>query len=112
MLITGIRRRTSALNFGLVNYLIKDGMNTAYGEVDYVLPFGGGDGAPSFRVSVNDLDQRSVGEDLIKVPRSKPIRRRCGSSRATGFVLTGAHSRVGRGADSAIPSAAVPPLPR
>ena len=66
VLITGIRRRTSALNFGVVNYLIKDSMNTAYGEADYLLPFGGGDGAPSFRVSLNDLDQRSVGADLIK----------------------------------------------
>jgi hypothetical protein len=47
-----------------VNYWIKDTLNTAYGEADYLLPFGGG-GGPSYRVGINDLDQRSVGADLI-----------------------------------------------
>jgi outer membrane porin, OprD family len=100
VLITGIRRRTSALNFGVVNYLIKDSMNTAYGEADYLLPFGGGDGAPSFRVSLNDLDQRSVGADLIK---NAPFQTYQASVRLIAsyrnFVLTAAHSRVGRDAD-------------
>ena len=62
MLITGVRRRTKAWNYGLTNYWIKDTLNTAYGEIDYLLPFGGGDGQPSFRISANDLDQRSVGQ--------------------------------------------------
>jgi hypothetical protein len=44
VLITGIRSRTSNLNFGLVNYLIKDIMNPAYGEADYMMPFGGSGG--------------------------------------------------------------------
>lgn len=99
VLITGIRRRGSNLNFGVVNYLIKDTMNTGYGEVDYLLPFGGDDGAPGFRVSVNDLDQRSVGADLIE---DAPFETYQASVRLIAsyrnFVLTGAHSRVGRGA--------------
>jgi outer membrane porin, OprD family len=100
VLITGIRRRTSALNLGLVNYLIKDTMNTAYGEADYALPFGGRDGGPSFRISVNDLDQRSVGADLIK---DAPFETYQASVRLIAsyrnFVFTAAHSQVGRGAD-------------
>jgi hypothetical protein len=35
VLITGIRRRTRNLNYGLVNYWINDAMNTLYGEADY-----------------------------------------------------------------------------
>jgi len=100
VLITGISRRASALNFGVVNYLITDSMNTAYGEVDYLLPFGGGDEAPSFRVSINDLDQRSVGADLIK---TAPFETYQASVRLIAsyrnFVFTAAHSQVGRGAD-------------
>ncbi len=41
MLITGARHRTKTLNYGLVNYWIKDTLNTAYGEFDYLLPFCG-----------------------------------------------------------------------
>jgi outer membrane porin, OprD family len=100
VLITGVRRRTKAWNYGVVNYWIKDTLNTAYGEIDYVLPFGGGDGQPSVRISVNDLDQRSVGEDLIA---GAPYQTYQASARLIAsyrnFVLTGAISRVGDGAD-------------
>ncbi len=100
VLITGVRRRTRALNFGLTNYWIKDTLNTAYGEIDYLLPLGGGDGQPSFRVSVNDLDQRTVGEDLIA---GAPYQTYQATARLIAsyrnFVLTGAISQVGDGAD-------------
>jgi hypothetical protein len=100
MLITGARHRTKTLNYGLVNYWIKDTLNTAYGEFDYLLPFGGKDGEPSFRVGVNDMDQRSVGADLIS---GGPFETYQASARLIasygGFVLTGAYSQVGRGAD-------------
>ncbi len=99
VLINGIRYRTANWNYGLVNYWIKDIMNTAYGEIDYMLPFGG-DGGPSFRVSVNDLDQRSVGEDLIPGGAFETYQ---ASARLVAsyrnFVLTGAVSQVGDGAD-------------
>lgn len=99
VLITGIRHRTKSFNYGLVNYWIKDTMNTAYGEIDYLLPFGGKDGGPSFRVGVNDLDQRSVGADLIA---DAPFETYQASARLIAsyrnFVLTGATSWVGRGA--------------
>lgn len=99
VLITGVRRRTKYLNYGLINYLIKDTMNTAYGEFDYTLLFGGEDGGPSFRIGVNDLDQRSVGADLIK---DAPFETYQASVRLIAsyrnFVLTGATSWVGRGA--------------
>jgi len=65
ILITGLRRRTASWNYGLTNYWIKDTLNTTYVEIDYLLPFGGSEGQPSLRVSINDLDQRSVGADLI-----------------------------------------------
>ena len=100
VLITGIRRRTKAWNYGLTNYWIKDTLNTAYGEIDYLLPFGGGEGQPSFRISVNDLDQRSVGADLIA---GAPYQTYQASARLIAsyrnFVLTGALSRTGDGAD-------------
>ncbi len=100
VLITGIRRRTKYLNYGLINYWIKDTLNTAYGEFDYTLPFGGTDGAPSLRIGVNDLDQRSVGADLIE---NAPFDTYQASVRLIvsyrSFVLTGAHSWVGHDAD-------------
>jgi outer membrane porin, OprD family len=100
VLITGIRRRTRAWNYGLTNYWIKDTLNTAYGEIDYLLPFGGGEGQPSFRISVNDLDQRSVGADLIA---GAPYQTYQASARLIAsyrnFVLTGGLSRTGDGAD-------------
>jgi hypothetical protein len=100
VLITGIRRRTKSWNYGFTNYWIKDTLNTAYGEIDYLLPFFGGDGQPSFRISVNDLDQRSVGEEFIA---GAPYHTYQASARLVAsyrnFVLTGAMSRTGDGAD-------------
>ena len=100
VLITGARRRTRRWNYGLTNYWIKDTLNTAYGEIDYLLPVGGGDGQPSFRISINDLDQRSVGADLIA---GAPYQTYQASARLIAsyrnFVLTGGISRVGDGSD-------------
>ena len=100
VLITGIRHRTKFLNYGLINYWIKDTLNTAYGEFDYTFPFGGTDGAPALRIGVNDLDQRSVGADLIE---NAPYETYQASVRLIvsfwNFVITGAHSWVGTGAD-------------
>ena len=42
VLINGVRHHSRSLNLGAVNYWIKDTLNTAYGEADYLLPFGGG----------------------------------------------------------------------
>jgi outer membrane OprD family porin len=100
VLINGIRHRSSSLNYGVVNYWIKDTLNTAYGEFDYLLPFGGGTDGPSYRISVNDLDQRSVGESLIPGP---PFNTYQASARLLtsyqGFILTTALSTVGEEAD-------------
>ncbi len=94
VLITGIRRRTGNLNYGLVNYWINYAMNTLYGEADYGFSLGGE--GPSLRLSVNDADQRSVGEDLIP---GSPFATYQMSTRVVasycGFVLTGAASQVG-----------------
>ena len=99
VLINGAHYRTANFNMGLVNYWIKDAMNTAYGELDYTLPVGGGDVGPSFRLGLNDIDQRSVGEELIP---GSPFETFQASGRLIasyrGFVLTGAISRVGRDA--------------
>jgi hypothetical protein len=54
VLITGIRRRTRNLNYGLVNYWINDAMNTLYGEADYGFSLAGE--GPSLRLGVNDAD--------------------------------------------------------
>lgn len=95
MLIAGARYRTPQWNYGLINYWIADTMNTAYGEIDYTLPFGG-NGRPGFRLSVNNADQRSVGEELIP---GSPFHTFQASARLIAsyrnFVLTGAVSRVG-----------------
>jgi len=101
VLITGARHRTKALNYGVVNYWVKDTINTAYGEFDYLLPFGGqDDDGPSFRVGINHMDQRSVGADLIS---NAPFATYQASARLIasyrGFVLTGAYSQVGREAE-------------
>jgi len=107
VLINGIRHRTNSFNYGVVNYWIKDTLNTAYGEVDYLLPFGG-DG-PSYRVSINDLDQRSVGAELIS---GAPFNTYQASVRLLtsyqGFVLTTAVSRVGKEADIRDPFGTIP----
>jgi hypothetical protein len=109
VLINGIRYRSSRLNYGLVNYWIKDTINTAYGEIDYLLPFGGGADRPSYRISFNDLDQASVGEDLIPGPSFNTYQ---ASARLLtsyrGFVLTTAVSTVGREAAIRDPFGTIP----
>ena len=96
VLVNGISYNGSAWNVGVANYWIKDTLNTAYGEIDYLLPFGGGEGEPSFRVGVNNLDQRTVGADLIA---GGPYNTYQASARLVasyaGFVFTGAVSQVG-----------------
>ncbi|MGE5260318.1 MAG: OprD family outer membrane porin [Actinomycetota bacterium] len=100
VLINGVHYRAANFNVGFVNYWIKDAMNTAYGEVDYTLPFGDAsrDG-PALRISLNDIDQRSVGAELMP---GSPFATYQASARLIasyrGFVLTGAVSQVGRGA--------------
>ena len=97
VLINGVHYRGASFNVGLVNYWIKDAMNTAYGEVDYTLPIGASshDG-PTLRVSLNDIDQRSVGAELMA---GSPFATFQASARLIasyrGFVLTGAVSQVG-----------------
>ena len=97
VLINGAHYRGTNFNVGLVNYWIKDAMNTAYGEVDYTLPIGdpSHDG-PTLRVSLNDIDQRSVGAELMP---GSPFATFQASARLIasyrGFVLTGAVSQVG-----------------
>ena len=86
----------SAWNAGIANYWIKDTLNTAYGEIDYMLPVGGGEGQPNLRVGVNTLDQRTVGADLIP---GAPYDTYQASARLVasyaGFVFTGAVSETG-----------------
>ncbi len=100
MLITGASYRTDSWNLGAANYWVNDILNTAYGEVDYMLPFGGGDDDPSFRLGVNILDQKTVGADLIA---GGPYNTYQASARAVasyrGFVFTGAVSETGDQAD-------------
>jgi hypothetical protein len=95
VLINGVNYRAGEFHTGVVNYWIKDAMNTAYAEIDYAFPLGGGKDAPSLRVGVNDLNQRSVGAELIK---NSPFATDQVSVRLLAsyrnFVLTGAVSRV------------------
>ncbi len=95
--ITGASYHTGSWNYGFSNYWIKDTLNTLYGEVDYLLPLGGGgDDAPSLRFGVNNLDQRTVGADLIA---GAPYNTYQASARVVAsymnFVFTGAVSTVG-----------------
>ncbi len=97
VLITGASYHTNSWNYGFSNYWIKDTLNTLYGEADYLLPFGGGgDDAPSLRFGVNNLDQRTVGADLIA---GAPYNTYQASARVVAsymnFVFTGAVSTVG-----------------
>ena len=100
VLMTGASHHSERWNIGAINYWINDTLNTAYGEIDYLLPFGGGEGEPSFRIGINDLDQRTVGADLIA---GAPYNTYQASARLVasyqGFVLTGALSQVGSEAD-------------
>jgi len=96
VLIGGASYHANGWNIGVSNYWIKDVLNTAYGEIDYLLPWGGGDDGPSFRVGVNNLDQRTVGADLIA---GAPYHTYQASAQFIasyqGFVFTGAVSKVG-----------------
>lgn len=98
MLIGGASYRTKSWNAGFSNYWIKDTLNTAYGELDYLFPFGGDDG-PSLRAGVNILDQRTVGADLIA---GAPYETYQASARIVasyrGLVFTGAVSETGEAA--------------
>ena len=99
VLITGASYHANRWNVGFSNYWIKDTLNTAYGEIDYLLPFGldvtGKSGGPSFRVGINTLDQRTVGADLIA---GAPYDTYQASARLTasyaGFVFTFAASQT------------------
>lgn len=63
MLINGIRRVFPNLTLGAVNYWVKDTINSLWrGRLDAA--FGGGD-KPSYRISFNDLDQLTVGAQLV-----------------------------------------------
>ncbi|HLC08589.1 MAG TPA: OprD family outer membrane porin [Methyloceanibacter sp.] len=97
VLINGVNYRVGEFHTGVVNYWIKDAMNTAYGEVDYTLPLGGGKDGPGIRLGLNNIDQRSVGAGLI---RDSPFATNQVSARLLasyrGFVLTSAISRVSR----------------
>ena len=99
VLIAGLSRRARRWSYGVTNYWIKDTLNTAYAEIDYLLPVGGGEDGPSFRVGVNDLDQRTVGADLIA---GAPYETHQASARLIAsyknFVLTGAVAKTADGA--------------
>jgi len=96
MLVSGGSYHANGWNVGVSNYWIKDALNTAYGEIDYLFPFGRDDGGPSFRAGINLLDQRTVGADLIA---GAPYNTYQASARLVasyrGFVFTGAVSKVG-----------------
>ena len=100
VLVNGVSYHGTAWNVGVANYWIKDTLNTAYGEIDYMLPFGGGEGEPSFRVGINTLDQRTVGADLIP---GAPYETYQASARIVAsyrsFVFTGSVSQTGDEAD-------------
>jgi hypothetical protein len=100
VLISGLSRRSGGWSYGVTNYWIKDTLNTAYAEVDYLLPFRGGEEGPSFRIGVNDLNQRTVGADLVA---GAPYETNQASARLIagykGVVLTGAVAKTADGAD-------------
>jgi outer membrane porin, OprD family len=95
VLITGASYSGNGWNLGGSNYWIKDALNTAYGEIDYLFPFGGDDGL-SLRTGANILDQTTVGADLIP---GAPYNTYQASARLVasyqGFVFTGAVSKTG-----------------
>ena len=96
VLITGASHNSKSWNYGITNYWIKDTLNTAYGEIDYLLPSSGGDEGLSFRIGANFIDQRTVGADLIA---GAPYETYQASARLVAsyqnFVLTGAVSQTG-----------------
>jgi outer membrane OprD family porin len=99
MVIGGASYHANGWNIGVSNYWINDALNTAYGEIDYLFP-GASDDGLSFRVGVNNLDQRTVGASLMA---GAPYNTYQVSARAIasyrGFVFTGAVSEVGDEAD-------------
>ena len=105
--------RAANFNVGVVNYWIKDTMNTAYGEADYLLHLGAAHDGPSSASASTTLDQRSVGADLIP---GSPFATFQASARLIasyrGFVLTGALSQVGREAEFRKPYGWSPSTPR
>ena len=109
VLITGARRTFDGLTLGAVNYWIKDTLNTTYGEADYLLPTGANGNGPSYRISFNDLDQRSVGEQLIP---GAPYNTYQASARLVasyrGVVLTTAVSATGKEANVRDPFGNIP----
>lgn len=104
VLTTGVSYRTDYWNVGFSNFWIKDTLNTAYGEIDHLLPTGRDEDGLSFRFGANYLDQRTVGADLIA---GAPYETYQVSARFLtsyqGFVLTGAVSQVGSEADIETP---------
>jgi hypothetical protein len=100
VLINGAHYRGANFNVGAANYWIKNAMNTAYGEVDYTLLSRATSDGPALRLSFNDIDQRSVGAELIP---GSPFATYQASARLIasyrGFVLTSALSQVGREAE-------------
>jgi hypothetical protein len=65
VLTTGVSYHSKSWNVGVSNYWIKDTLNTAYGEVDYLVPVGLDNAGPSLRFGATILDQRTVGAGLI-----------------------------------------------
>jgi len=65
MWIGGASYSGGGLNLGFSNYFISNALNTAYGEVDYLLAVSAARDGPSLRAGINYLDQRTVGENLI-----------------------------------------------
>jgi hypothetical protein len=65
VLTTGVSYHSDLWNVGIANYWIKDTLNTAYGEVDFLVPVGLDDGAASLRFGATVLEQRTVGAGLI-----------------------------------------------
>ena len=98
VLITGASYHKNGFNIGASNYWIKDTLNTAYGEIDYLLPFGSADGddGPQLRIGANIQDQRTVGAELIA---GAPYETYQASARLAasyrGFVFEGSVSKVG-----------------
>ncbi|MGD8528259.1 MAG: OprD family outer membrane porin [Methyloceanibacter sp.] len=96
VLTTGMSYHSKSWNVGVSNYWIKDTLNTAYGEVDYLVPIGLDNGGPSLRFGATILDQRTVGAGLIPDAPYETYQasvRLIGSY--AGFVLTLAGSETG-----------------
>ena len=108
VLINGVRHRFHGLTLGAANYWIRDTLNTTYGEADYVWGFEAEQG-PTYRIGFNDLDQRSVGEQLIP---GAPYNTYQASARFVagyrGIVLTTAVSLTGKEANIRDPFGNIP----